>query len=238
MVKGTIITVTMNTIPTNKTPIPVWWMAWIAILLVVFAVPSLLARTLLISGEASRLSVLQGDAYTDDDLLSLKASRDRVAAWFPQNSIYNDLALVDLEMAPKKKDAEQARNTYASSESWQRKALAVSPADPYGWYRLAYLLYMKEGPTQNVALAWGQSLSTAPFEPRLAIPRLQMGISLGSKVGVEARSYIPGLARQAWARNPYELVQAAHDGTFASVVEAAFINDAEALQSFRKMLKE
>ena len=223
---------TMNIIQTKPSVLPVWWMAWIAILLVAFAAPSLIARFVLMPGDEARISLLKGEKIGDDDLEKFYLTRRRAAAWFPENALYNDLSLAAIERATRTKDQEQVRSLYREAELWERKALNVSPADPYGWYRLAYLNYVTEGATKHVADAWSMSLSTAPYEPRLVYPRLEMAMSLGLMIDVNAEIHIPRLIREAWDDHPDRLAGLAEKANYIPAVENALKNDPEALADF------
>ena len=209
-----------------------------AILLFAFGVPSLIARAIHSRGDDVALAVMQGEHPSDDGLVRLDISRRTTAAWFPMNNLYNDLALVALERSGRAKDPSISKAYIKEAELWQRKALFISPADPYGWYRLAYLYYLTDGPSQRVADAWTQSLAVAPFEPRLLVPHLQMAMSLGDKIEEETRKSYPRLARDAWREDPQNLAKAAQDGSFVTIVEDALRNDPEDLQQFRALLDQ
>jgi len=226
----------MNTIPTKPFMLPIWWMAWLAILLLAFGVPSLVARMIHVGGDEIQSALLQGSKVPDDDLLRLETSRRRTASWFPMNAPYDDLSMVSLERSARSKDTVIAKAYVTEAELWQRKALFVSPADPYGWYRLAYLFYLTDGPSERVFMAWRQSFFAAPYEPRLLVPRLQMAISLDARLDADTRGSLPRMIRDAWREDPEGLVQAARDGVFISTVEAALRNAPDDLAMFHTML--
>jgi len=228
----------MNTIPTKPFSLPVWWMAWLATLLLAFGVPSLVARLFHVGGDDVQVALLQGSKVTDDALMRLDASRRNTAAWFPMNVLYDDLAMVALERSARAKDRSIAQAYVHEAELWQRKGLFVSPADPYGWYRLAYLYYSTEGPSQRVTSAWRQSVASAPYEPRLLVPRLQMAMSLESILDADVRESFPRLIRDAWREDPEALTKAAHEGTFISSVESALRRDPDDLNMFHKILEK
>jgi len=237
MVTATIINGTMNTIPTNRLLLSRWWMAFVAILLMIMGIPSLAARLVLRAGDEIQLSILQGNSVSDEDLTTLAAGRRAISSWFHLNAAYNDLALSSLERSGRVTDKIQAANLLKEAVAWQYKALFVSPADPYGWYRLSYLYFVTEGPSQRAAGAWKQSLNAASYEPRLLVTRVQMAMSLGNVIDTETRSQLPRMVREAWDEDPDLLLRTARDGSFLSFVESSLADDAESLEQFHRLTK-
>lgn len=224
----------MNTTQTKTALVPLWWKAWIAILLIMFGVPSLFARLVMLGGDESRLDLLGGATLSSEALARVEESRRRAAAWFPENTLLNDLALVALNKAGRT-DNEQATAFLREAEMWERRALAVSPADPFGWYRLSYLFYAADGgPTDRAVAAWRQSMATGPYEYALIFPRLEMAVALGDRLGEGDQAYVQGLIRAAWKDHPDRLAKLAMDGTYLTKVEEALANDADDLAAFRE----
>ncbi|MFA6279330.1 MAG: hypothetical protein WC612_00870 [Bdellovibrionales bacterium] len=226
----------MNTTRTRPALIPFWWMAWLGLLLLVFGGPLLVGRFMEISGEATRLALLEGRGVSASDLDVLARGRMRIASWVHTSSLYNDLSLVALERAEQPSMADSKETFYQEAEGWQLQALKVSPADPYGWFRLAYLLYIKKDGAPQAAEAWRQSLSSAPYEPRLLLPRLQMALALGETLDESSRHQIPRLVREAWGFDPSGLAKVAKAGNFSSVVEEALRDDPQGLKHFQDQL--
>lgn len=224
----------MSTMQTRTSVLPVWWMGWVALLLVVFAVPSVTARFLLLPQDQTRLSLMDGNKITAHELLDLESSRRQVVGWFPSNEILNDLAMVNVE-AGSRVESQKAKAFYKQAEQWQRRALTVSPTDAFGWYRLAFLLFAEQGPNEKVAHAWRQSMASAPYEPRLVLPRLQMAMSLGAWLKPEDRMYATSrLIREYWVQDRDNLVRLAVHGSYVSDVEKALETDTMALEDFRQ----
>lgn len=224
---------TMNITQTKPAVFPLWWKAWIAILLLAFGVPSLVARFVMLPGDAARLSLLAGEKIPNVDLEQFYLSRHRASGWFPENALYNDLALASFELSGRVQ-SDAAKAFIQESIAWQHKALTVSPADAYGWYRLAYLYSGVEGASHRVAAAWEQSMASAPYEPRLIFPRLEMAVGLGAAFLADdsAQVYVPRLIRDAWNVDTVLLSKLAQEGNFVSLVEDALRNDPEGLADF------
>lgn len=58
-------------------------------------------------------------------------------------------------------------STLIEARTLQEQALAISPADPYGWLRLSYLRRITQGNKQGAFEALKLSISAAPYEPRI-----------------------------------------------------------------------
>ncbi len=229
---------TMTTTPTRKSPFPLWWIAWLAAMLLLFGAPSLTARLLLLSGDPIRAAILEEKPVSDGDLSVLQRSRLRVVGWFPSNASFNDLALVALLRA-NQKQGDEAKPFLVESEFWQKKALLAGPSDPYGWSRLAYLFLMADGgPSSRSAAAWLQSVATAPFEPRLMVARVHMGMTHSAFLDEDAKALIPRLIRGAVDQDIDTLARNAKTGHYISVIEEALANDPAKLKWFRDKLSE
>lgn len=230
--------VTMNIMRTDRSDVlPSWWVVWLALMAVVFGLPAMTARFIELPGDSARLALLEGRAVSTQDLDWLEKSRKAVVAWFPLNTLYNDLAVVAMERA-KLASGTSAAPYFKEAEVWQRRALAASPADPYGWFRLAFLFFMTDGPSARTAAAWTQSVAAAPFEPRLMLARTQLAVKLGGFIPSEARLTMDRLIRETWLVDPHGLTRAAAEGAFVSKVEEALADDPDALQALRKLLEE
>lgn len=226
----------MNITQTKPSLLAFWWKTWLAILLLAFGLPSLVARLILLPGDQTRIDLLAGGKVELQDLQRFYASRRAAGAWFPENALYNDLAMASLNLS-QRTEGETSKAFLQEAAVWESKALNVSPADAYGWYRMAYLYFMVEGASSpRAAKAWGLSMASAPYEPRLVSSRLQMAIGLGPSFLDEtvARLYVPNLIRSAWEDDPDRLAKLAYDGSFISLVEEALRNDPDDLASFRE----
>lgn len=238
---GKVITVIniMLTMWTRKSDIlPNGWILGLAVLLLILGVPALCARVLELPGDSIRFAMLEGQNVSPEEMDALEASRRRVVSFYPTNANLNDLALIALTRG-NQAEGERAKAFFAESEKWQRQALAKTPADPYGWFRLAYLFLMEDGPVSaRTAAAWAQSMAVAPYEPLLMIPRLHMGMSNYALMTAEAKSYIPLLVRGASIFDAEGLARIAKAGNFVEIVRDALAGNPDELRDFEQQIKE
>ena len=187
---------------------------------------------------AALRATLQDDSthVSDAELARFIDARVASAKAHPSRDVYDDLALAALERI--KRAGRTARpEDFTQAIEWQRQALVRSPADAYGWTRLAYLLVQSGGATEAVAQAIGHALATAPYEPRLMVPRLALAMLLRDHLSAESWALLPEMFRAAWATEPTALTHAAKIGFFTSDVREALSVQPDALNAFESLLQ-
>jgi len=238
MAKGITLTGIANITRTRGFVVPPLGIAAVAVLLLVFGVPSLMARLAALPGDSVRFSVVSGHKVSDPEIDQWRRSRAASLKWAPLSASYNDLALAAFTLGGQAKRKEDAQNFFAESEVWQRKALTLSPADPFGWFRLSYLFLAADGgPSMRAAAAWSQSLSAAPYEPALMLARLQMGLDFMPFLSPEAKIHFPRLIRGASVFDADELARLAQTKKAEALVEDALEADEVALAAFKSRLE-
>lgn len=231
-------TVTMSIMPTkSRYLVPTGIGAVLALLLLAFGGPALIARLISLPGEETRNILLREEKIDTEALISFEHGRKAIVPWFPLNSLYNDLTSSLIERAKRAATAEEQKDLLLEAEIWQRKALRASPADAYGWFRLSYLLGMQGQTAADSLTAWRLSLAAAPYERRLTIPRIQMGLKLEKILEAEDNDTLAKMIRDAWHDDPDPLSQAARDGIFISVVRTALRDMPSALADFDEKVK-
>ncbi|MDX9690440.1 MAG: hypothetical protein RBT70_08300 [Alphaproteobacteria bacterium] len=217
--------------------IPIWMIGVLASILILLAVPALMARLIALPGDNLVLEMRQGKRLSKEQLDLAEQSRLRVIQWFPVKAYFNDLAEIALMRTVDVETTDM--EAYKSVETWQHRALLLSPADPYGWFRLAHLYERAKAPVSAVSVAWWQSYAAAPYEPRLFLPRLEMAMRLGQNLGGEGRErVINNLIQDAWNYNPWDLTRSARDRTYLSLLNEAFRDDPDATARIDKILRE
>jgi hypothetical protein len=212
-----------------------WWMAWIALMLVVFALPSLAARLLMLPGDSVQIDILENKEVDAAALDLLQKSRESVVGWFAPATVSGDLAVLSLERA-RLAEGDEKDFHFRDAEKWQKMGLVNAPADSYGWFRMAFLLHRLGEPAAKVARAWELSLSAAPFEPRLALARLQMGMQVSLFLNEDAGKQMGALIRYLAQMDPDVLAASAVGGAFTSAVEEELARDEALLAGFRESL--
>lgn len=235
---ATTITVIMSTTQTKGSLLFLMWVSWVGVLLALLGTPRTVGRLSDIPSESIHTVVLTEQPVSKELLDAYITQRASGTLWFETSEEYNAMALVLLQRAEKETNRDEKKRFYEHALAWQRQALKVGPSDPYGWFRMAYLNYVQDGPSESVADAWRLSYLSAPYELRLMIPRIQMALSLGKILDEESRKKIPILIRESWEDDPYIISDAAKQGYFISVVEEALRERPEDVKKFRENLKD
>ena len=212
-------------------------LAGLAFLLFIFAAPALIADFLLLKGNPIHDALLAGDQVSAEDLTAFIQSRERAALWHPSNTTYDDLAMGMLERTRRSGFPSTPILTPELEQviAWQTSALRLSPADTYGWSRLAYVRILTEGLSPAAAEALTYSIEAAPYEPRLMITRINMASLLGNKLASDVREQIPQMIRDAWQLFPKELAQSAQQGHFSASVEAVLKDSPADLAQWKRL---
>lgn len=229
--------VIMNITQTKHSPlVPTWWIALIVILLFVFGTLPFFARLMTVSDDTLASKIAKGTEIHQEQIVAYISGREAAVALFPYSGFYNDLAMVAFDGAVK--DPTKAKAYLENAAYWQKFSLMASPSDPYGWFRLAYIYESTMGDKAKAAKAWHQSYISAPYEPRLLLPRLAMARRLEAYLGEEAPDLIIQLIRQAWDDNPWHLTRDARDGKYLALAREALKYDEAALTRLDKILKD
>lgn len=201
-------------------------------MLLMFACPSFVARMMMLPADELRQTLLAGEVLDHDALDELERSRLNVVDWFAHHSVANDLSMIALRRA-QQPDTSKGVDYFARARAWQERGLASAPSNPYGWYRLAYFYFREDGASSRVARAWTQSLHAAPYEPRLALARLDLGTKIEGFLDDNAMRYLPSLMRTQANLSVDDLVRIALRGQFVARVEDALETDEDTLKEFR-----
>ncbi|MGE0109170.1 MAG: hypothetical protein AB7S81_05315 [Bdellovibrionales bacterium] len=225
-----IITAIMTIIPTKQDRFLRFWLAGLALVLLVLAVPSLIARLKMLPGNDIREKLLVQEKVTPTDLQKLEGTRRDVVEWFADKSVLSDLAMIAEERF---RSNPEDKPLFVAAKEWQERSLKDAPADAYGWFRLSFLYYHEDKAVSERAVqAWVNSLRAAPYEPRLTLARLDLGMRFRDKLDDVSLLYLPTLMREQALLSADELARIALRGRYVSEVEAA-LEGASSLTDFR-----
>ena len=230
-----------NIIPTKTQLRSSQWvflvLAGLACAVFLIAAPSLMARVVMLPGDAVRGALLANNAVPDTDLQKWAATRRRALHWRAMAEVLDDLALASLTQAGREKaDSKEAKDQWRDAIQWQRRALARAPSDTFGWARLAYMITQTEGLTDEAAATLTHSFDTGPYEPALALIRLNMAVLMLDKLDPDVNTSLSFMIRAAWNDDPRGLVRSASENHFISLAEKALADDPEKLENFREKL--
>lgn len=166
------------------------------------------------------------------------AQRDGLT-WSSRGRTLTDLGLAQLLIAERLEDGGAAkREEITAAIASLKSGLALAPANPYAWTRLAYALYQVDGWTPEAMSALRLAFATAPYDPRLLLSRLRLSFLAWPHLAREDQALVLQQVRQAWRRNPNELTRIAIDFEQINVVRAALLRDPGDLAAFEERLRE
>lgn len=173
-------------------------MAVVALLVVFSAAEALGPAWSAAPARARHTEVLRGnvpdegtlDALTEK-LRASPSARDHGAAAFLQVLRARELGLKSIRALPRLRAARRD----------QRRALALAPADPTGWTRLA-VLELHLGRKDAAAAALAAALALEPRARHLAAVQADLGTVLGDRLSPAARAVLEDRKREAASHTP------------------------------------
>ncbi len=174
-----------------------------------------------------------------DDLEILVASQRRGLRFGESGRKWTDLGLAQLLLAreqgvPGGIKIEMVSPAIASLKT----GLALAPANPFAWTRLAYAQLLMMGPSPSVVSALRMAMLTARYEPRLLFIRLELCFQSWSYFKPEDRELVFQQIRLAWRKNGKRLVDMAVETGQVNVVRAALLRSRKDLLMFEKRLSK
>jgi hypothetical protein len=172
------------------------------------------------------------------DLETLVASQQRGMAWSARGRTLTDLGLAQLLIAERMdpNDAAWREETEKAIESL-KSGLALAPANPYAWTRLAYGEFRLRGWSPVALSALRLAFITAPYDPRLLMSRLRLSFLAWPYINPEDEDLILQQIRYAWEHDPDELTRIAVGFNQANLVRAALLRAPDDLSAFEEKIR-
>lgn len=173
------------------------------------------------------------------ELETLAAAQQRGLFWSARGRTLTDLGLAQLLIAERlDDDLQQKRKQIEDAVSSLKSGLALAPANPYAWTRLAYASFQLHGWNREALSALRLAFATAPYDPRLLMSRLRLSFLAWPHLLREDRELVLQQVRYAWKHDPDELARIAADFDQINLVRAALLRDPSELAEFeQKLLK-
>lgn len=224
----------MRTIPILSLGLPLV----LALLVLGLAVPRLLGAWAMLPGNPVYDAMRPGGSRPDfADLRALMDSRIQALRWIDDPAAWAQLGAAQAALARRAgtRTPEGLRFVLESIES-HRASLALAPADPYAWLRLANMTARIEGYSENVAKFLKMSVLTGPNERAIVLHRTQLALYAWPRFDTAGRALFARQIETHWGR--FYCFLAPHvraTGTEAVFAEALATNE-RALAYFRKCM--
>jgi hypothetical protein len=165
-------------------------------------------------------AIADGRSPGPRDLRILAASREHSLTWADAARAHADLALAKLLLEESSQGTSRGVHIAEATRNLQA-SLALAPADPYAWTRLAYGAILAAAPARRVLPLLRMAVRTGPFEPDLVLPRLRLLLVEAPYLTAEDAPLLEAQVRFAWSRARDELVRAAFSSGRSNVVRLA-----------------
>ncbi len=176
-----------------------------------------------------------------EDLEILISSQRRGLSWSQSGRKWTDLGLAQILMSEKKDPSDPERLWLINDAIESLKTgLAMAPASPFAWTRLAYAETMKAGPSPGALSAFRFGLVMAPYEPHLALARISLGFAIWPELQPADKRMIFEQVRFAWKnwKERKRLVEFAMQAGRANLVRAALLRTPDDLTAFERQLRK
>lgn len=212
----------------------------VGIILLVFAVPRVIATAMMIPGEPVRNAIQRNKIVSIEDLDVLESTRKDALKWVSSGRTWTDLGLaqswkayfIGYKTVTGKALLAEAANSI-------RHGLSYSPANSFAWARLGYNYIKQSGsPTENAVKAYRMSLLTASYEPRLLFDRLIFCFYMWDHFSKEDRYLIDKQIYFAVRNNRWKLAKIAYNDKNANrIIRSALDENSEEYKKFANIYK-
>ena len=161
-----------------------------ATLLLGLAAPRLLGGIAQVPGEPIMAAVRQHLDVPLGDLRWAVQSRSTATEWLDSGDLWADAGQVELLLAAQPgQNLEQRQRWLVAAKNALRHAVTAAPANGGAWLRLAYVSFLL-GERDNVRAPLAMSLATLPYEPGIAQTRIDLALSVWSRLTEADRAAI------------------------------------------------
>lgn len=207
--------------------------------LLFFGVPATVGAFLGISAERVMGKIQDGRPVSLEELSQTISSQRQSLDWDETGRKWTDLALAQFLLAEKvEDDIETSQNLIAEGRTSLRNGLALAPANPFAWTRLAYVEFLRSGPSASVVPPLRMAISTARYEPRLLFPRLELCFSVWSHLEPKDRDVVIRQVLFAWRYDADGLVILAREYRQLELVRSILSQTPEEVARFDALLQQ
>ncbi len=207
--------------------------------LVVAGIPRTIAAFTMLPGVSVLREIQNRRPVERDNLGVLIVAQERGLFFGESGRKWTDLGLAQLLLAYE--EAVQGgigKEMVSEAIASLKTGLALAPANPFAWTRLAYARSLIIGPSPSVVSALRMAMLTARYEPRLLFIRVELCLQSWSYFRPDDRELVYHQVRFAWRKNPKRLVDLAVGTGRVNVVRAALLRSRKDLSAFEKRLRE
>ncbi len=210
------------------------------VVLVVAGIPRTIAAFTMLPGDSVLREIQNRRPVERDNLGVLIVAQGRGLFFGESGRKWTDLGLAQLLLAHEERvQGGIGKEMVSGAIASLKTGLALAPANPFAWTRLAYARSLITGPSPSAASALRMAMLTARYEPRLLFFRLALCLQSWSYFRPDDRELVYRQVHFAWRKNPKRLVELAVRTGRVNVVRAALLlMSRKDLSAFEKRFRE
>lgn len=218
--------------PQSLTPILLALAA--GLLLLWFATPRLISGLYQAAHDQTLRDLARpGNAVSALDAARAGESRSEALQWLETGRAWSELGAIRLLQAETTGYRSLWGRAYLlRSIAAHREGLALNPAQPYTWTRLARATLTQEGVTPALNPLLKMAVLTGPYEPRLLVSRLELGLIAWPGLDDAVRALMAEQIRIVARFYPERLARLAKRHYALSIVRDALATDPELSRRF------
>lgn len=205
--------------------------------ILIVGIPNAIGQFAALPGNPALKLLLGGSMPSEAGFDRIQRSRDRALMWTenPGWRIDKGAAYLAQALATEREGGDPAALLQQAREQL-RTGLSRRPADGVAWLWLATTEY-RLGQEDAAALALRMSLTTAPVDPSITLPRASLALLMWPRLDPATRDAAGREMAQAAEHIPQDLIVAADDVGRRQELRAALANDPEASEDIEQALR-
>lgn len=182
------------------------------------------------------LKLKDGFSVSDKELNDL-INKQRFTANFSNDGLLlQDLGFTELTMAKRYGYfSKEGASMLDLAKNHLQDGLALSPANSYGWLRLAYINTLTEGASKDVSNAVYMSVTTSPYNYKMIYYRLSLAIISWDYFNEDNKETLLQQIRVAWRWDKKQVFNLATSENAKNIIENALLPSPEDTLEFNKM---
>lgn len=226
----------------GRSPLGAWIAAGLTLcvgaVLIVVSFPRLLSSINLLPGRPILSAIEQGKKVSAGELDTLVTAQQTASNWTRSGRVSTDFALAQLLRSEAAGfNSTNGKVLLRDAHRALRQGLAVAPANPFAWLRLAYVEIADRGPSVNAANALQMSISSGEAEPFLLVARLELCFRVWDRFDANWRKRIENQVRRVPVRDLGKLAVVARRTGAEKLILRALQTKPRKLAVFKGRLK-
>lgn len=209
-----------------------------ALALLAWGIPQTISAFVMAPSAPILRKLQDGEVVQRKELETFVAAQQKGLDWSTRGRTFTDLGLAHLLIATGLGEGDpEKRQQLEEAIAALKSGLALAPANPYAWTRLAYASSQLDGWNPDTLSVLRLALLTAPYDPQLLMTRLMLSLDAWPRLLREDRDLVYQQIFYAWQHDPDELARMSAGSWWENLVRAALIRHPRDLAVFEEKLK-